>query len=253
LTENENNNSTGIVFGRNSVLELIKSERSIDKIYIQKGLHDSIIGKIINEAKQHGVPVVEADKRKLDEMASGIVHQGIAATTSTIDYVSVEDILQIAKEKNEKPFIVICDNINDPHNLGAIIRTAEAAGVHGIIIPKRNSVSITATVVKASAGATAHVTVARVSNLVNTIELLKKAGVWVYALEANGTPYYKEKLNAPSAFVLGSEGEGVSRLIKDRSDYILSIPMYGKISSLNVSAAAAVVLMEAAKHRNETE
>ena len=243
----------GLVFGRNAVAELIKSDRTVDKIYIQSGQRDGSAVKIVAEARKYGIPVVEASKKKLDEMADGVTHQGIAAAASAVEYIEIDEIIEIAKNKGEKPFIVICDSINDPHNLGAIIRTADAAGVHGIIIPKRGGAGITATVVKASAGAVSHMAFAKVSNIVATIEELKKKGLWIYALEAGGKTYYKEKFDSPAVFVLGSEGEGVSRLIKERSDFILSIPMYGKVTSLNVSAAAAVVLMEAAKHRNETE
>ncbi|MDD2269120.1 MAG: 23S rRNA (guanosine(2251)-2'-O)-methyltransferase RlmB [Eubacteriales bacterium] len=243
----------GLVFGRNAVAELLKSGRTVDKIYIQSGKRDGSAVKIVAEARSSSIPVVEASKKKLDEMACGVIHQGIAAAASAVDYVDIDHILEIAKEKGEKPFIVICDSINDPHNLGAIIRTADAAGVHGIIIPKRGGSGITPTVVKASAGAVAHIAFAKVSNIVAAIEELKKKGIWIYALEAGGKAYYKEKFDSPSAFVLGSEGEGVSRLIKERSDFIISIPMYGKVTSLNVSAATAVVLMEAAKQKNETE
>ena len=252
VKDNEINfEGSGMIFGRNPVLELFKSGKNVDKIYVQSGLREGSATKIVAQARNLAIPVVEVSKKKLDELAGGTFHQGVAAMSAVIEYATVEDILEAAKLKEEKPFIIICDSINDPHNLGAIIRTADAAGAHGVIIPKRGSVGVTPTVLKASAGAALHIPVAKVTNLAAAVDFLKKQNIWIYALEANGTPYYKEKFDAAAAFILGSEGEGVSRLLKEKSDFILSIPMYGKVTSLNVSAAAAVIMMEVVKQKIE--
>jgi 23S rRNA (guanosine2251-2'-O)-methyltransferase len=182
-------------------------------------------------------------------MSGGAVHQGVAASVSEIAYTEIEDMLALAESRNEKPFLIICDSVNDPHNLGAIIRTAECAGAHGVIIPKRRSVSVNQTVAKASAGAVFHIPIARVPNLNSTVKLLKERNIWVWALEADGTPYYESDFNCGCAFVVGGEDSGISRLLRDSSDFVLSIPMFGSINSLNVSNAAAIVLFEAAKQR----
>lgn len=238
-----------LFIGRNAVLELLKSEREIDKLYIQKGEREGSITLIVAKAIENKIPIVEVDKRRLDSMSSGGVHQGVAATASETAYVSVENILAIAAEKGEKPFIVICDSVNDPHNLGAIIRTAECAGAHGVIIPKRRAVSVNGAVAKASAGAVFHMPVARVVNLSSAINVLKENNVWVYALEADGTPYYENKFDNGCAFVLGGENTGVTRLVRENCDFVVSIPMFGKINSLNVSNAGAIVLFEAARQK----
>lgn len=234
-----------IVAGRNAVLELLSSGRDIDKIFIKDGEWEGSIKKIAAEAKSRGIPTVSAGRGKLDELSCGVNHQGVVALASSVSYVDVKDILFSAKEKGEAPFIVIADGINDPHNLGALIRVAEGAGCHGMIIPKRRSATLTAVVAKASAGAISHLPIARVSNISNAIEELKKAGVWIYAAEAGGKEYDETEIITPAAFILGSEGEGVSRLAKENSDFILSIPMRGKVNSLNVSSAGAVILFHA--------
>ena len=231
--------------GRNAVLELLSSGRDIDKIFIKDGEWEGSIKKIAAEARSRGIPTVSAGKSKLDELSCGVNHQGVVALASSVSYVDVKDILFFAKEKGEEPFIVIADGINDPHNLGALIRVAEGAGCHGMIIPKRRSATLTAVVAKASAGAVSHLSIARVSNISNAIEELKKAGVWIYAAEAGGKNYDETEIVTPAAFILGSEGEGVSRLAKENSDFILSIPMKGKVNSLNVSSAGAVILFHA--------
>ena len=241
----------GMFWGRNSVLELLASGRDIDKIYVQKGAVEGSIKVIVGKAAARRIPIVETDRSRLDTISGGAVHQGVAASVPETVYLAVDDLFGAAEKRGEKPFFVICDGINDPHNLGAIIRTAECAGAHGVIIPKHRSVSLTSTVAKSSAGAIFRVPVARVNNIASAIADLQQRGVWVYALEANGKPYFGEKFDDSGiAFVLGSEGEGVSRIVKEKSDFVLSIPMYGELNSLNVSAAAAVMLFEAARQRH---
>ena len=239
----------GIVVGRNAVRELLKSERDIDKIFVQRGEREGSIVVLVAEATARHIPLIEVDRAKLDSMTGGANHQGIVAMAAQKEYCEVEDILAIAKERGEKPFIVISDGITDPHNLGALIRCAEGAGAHGIIIPKRRAVGVTSAVSKSSAGAIEHMAIAKVSNIAATIESLKKKGVWVFAAEAGGEAYYDTDFNCAVAIVLGSEGDGVSQIVKEKSDYIVSIPMYGKVNSLNVSTAAAVILSEVARQQ----
>ncbi len=235
------------VCGRNAVLELLKSGRAVDKLFVRKGDREGSITLIVAEAVARKIPVIEVEKNKIDMLANGTNHQGVAAMAAAKEYVSVDDILKIAEERGEKPFIVIADEIADPHNLGAIIRSAEGAGAHGLIIPKRRSVGLTAAVDKASAGALEHLAIAKVTNLASAIEELKEKGVWIYGAEADGEPYYNTKFDSATAIVVGSEGYGISRLIREKCDFMISIPMYGKVNSLNVSCAAAVVLYEAAR------
>ena len=245
---NEQNDESGVVIGRNAVRELLKSERSIEKIYVKKGgNHEGSITVLVAEAKSRGIPISEVESQKLDFLANGTNHQGIVAVASLKEYSTIDDMLNLAMERNEKPLIVIADSIEDPHNLGALIRCAECAGAHGIIIPKRRAVGITSTVYKSSAGAIEHMLIAKVANIATTIEELKKKGLWIFASEAGGTPYYETDFNCACAVVLGSEGNGVSHLVKERSDYIVSIPMYGKVNSLNVSTAASVILCHVAR------
>ena len=239
----------GLVVGRNAVRELLKSERDIDKIFVQRGEREGSIVVLVAEATARHIPLVEVDKAKLDGMTGGANHQGIVAMAAQKEYCEVEDILAIAEERGEKPFIVISDGITDPHNLGALIRCAEGAGAHGVIIPKRRAVGVTSAVSKSSAGAIEHMAIAKVSNIAATVESLKKKGVWVFAAEAGGEAYYDTDFNCAVAIVLGSEGDGVSQIVKEKSDYIVSIPMYGKVNSLNVSTAAAVILSEVARQQ----
>ena len=241
----------GVVVGRNAVRELLKSGRDIDKIFVQRGEREGSIVVLAAEATARHIPLVEVDKIKLDKMTGGANHQGIVAMAAEKQYCTVEDILAVAEERGEKPFIVISDGITDPHNLGALIRCAEGAGAHGIIIPKRRSVGLTAAVTKSSAGAIEHMAIAKVTNIAATVELLKKKGVWVFAAEAGGDAYYDTDFNCATAIVLGSEGNGVSSIVKEKSDYLTSIPMYGKVNSLNVSTAAAVILSEVARQHNQ--
>ena len=243
-----------VVVGRNAVTELLKSGRGIDKIYVQDGEREGSVTVIIAEAAKRGIPVTDADRRKLDMLAGGVAHQGVAALASEIEYSSLEDILDVAASRGEKPFVVIADSVNDPYNLGAIMRSACCAGAHGLIIPKRRAVSVTPAVIKASAGASEHLAVARVPNLAAAIETLKKNNIWIYALEADGEPYYRKDFSDTGcALVLGSEGDGLSRIVRESADFVVSVPMYGGVGSLNVSAAAAVVLFEAARQRHRGE
>ena len=240
----------GIIEGKNAVIEALRAGRAIDKIYIVKGESDSAFGHIASKGRAAGAVVVEVDRRKLDQMSVTHSHQGVIAIATVKEYVTVDEILQIAADKNENPLIIVCDEISDPHNLGAIIRTAEAAGAHGIIIPKRRSAGVTAIVEKTSAGASAHMAVARVANITAAINDLKKAGVWVFGTAADGTTdLWKADLAGPAAIVIGSEGDGMSRLVAESCDFTVSIPMRGKVSSLNASVSAAVLIYEAVRQR----
>ena len=236
--------------GRNAVLEVLKSGRDIEKIIVQKGNVEGTIRRIAGMAKERGIVVQEAARQKLDEMSQTKNHQGVIAIVSEHEYAEVDDILRSAAEKGEKPFIIILDNITEPHNLGAVRRTAECAGAHGVIIPKRRSVGLTAVVGKTSAGALEYMPVARVTNIARTIEELKKQGVWVACADMDGEDYYDASLDGAIALVIGSEGEGVSRLVKEKCDFTVSIPMYGKISSLNASVAGALLMYEVVRQRN---
>lgn len=234
-----------LVFGRNAVAELIRSGAPIDRIYAS-GVEGSVI-PILAEARAAGVTVIETNNAALDRMAGGERHQGIAAAAAEKAYSTVEDILRIAEERGEKPLIVICDGIEDPHNLGAVIRCADCAGAHGVIIPERRACGLTPAAARASAGAVAHMAVAKVTNIANTVEELKKAGVWTFAAEAGGMDFYEADWNLPCAIVMGGEDSGVSRLVRERCDFTVSIPMYGHVNSLNVSTAASVLLCHAAR------
>ena len=240
----------GLIEGRNAVTEALRAGTPIDKIFIARGETDKTLGHIASTARSQGIVVADADKRKLDYMSATKAHQGVIALAAVREYASVEDILSAARERGEAPLLVVCDEISDPHNLGAIIRTAECAGAHGVIIPKRRSVGLTAVVGKASAGALEYLPVARVSNLVSTIRDLQKAGVWVFGTAADGdTGLYAADLKGPAAIVIGNEGEGMSRLVSEACDFKVSIPMHGRISSLNASNAAAILLYEAVRQR----
>lgn len=236
-----------IVAGRNAVRELLKSGRSVDKLFVRAGDREGSITVIVAEAIRMGIPVIEVENTRLDTMTFGAHHQGVAAMAAEKQYVDVETIVEIARERGEKPLIVIADGIQDPHNLGAIIRCAECAGAHGIILPKRHAVGLTPVVATASAGALEHMAVAKVQNIASTVEKLKEMGLWIFAAEADGVPYYETDWNVPTAIVFGSEGDGVSRLVRERSDFVVSIPMYGQVNSLNVSTAASVILCHAAR------
>ena len=241
----------GIIEGRNAVIEALRVDTPMDKIYIAKGETDKTLGHIASKARSAGIVVVEADRRKLDNMSRTHAHQGVIALAAVREYATVESILRSAADRGEPPLLVVCDEISDPHNLGAILRTAECAGAHGVIIPKRRSVGLTAVVSKTSAGAVEYMPVARVGNLANTIRDLKQRGIWIYGTAADGrTDLYHADLRGPAAIVIGSEGQGMSRLVAESCDVLVSIPMKGRISSLNASAAAAILLYEAVRQRN---
>jgi rRNA methylase, putative, group 3 len=253
----KDDNNTGVmgsgqnfVVGRNPVLELLKSGRDIDKLFVANGNREGSVTVIVAEALKRKVPVIEVDRSKLDSISDGVPHQGVAAMVPEKNYSTIDEILEYAESRGERPLVVIADGIEDPHNLGAMIRTAECAGAHGLIIPKRHSSGLTQVVTKASAGAIEHLRIAKVSNLAQTVEELKKRGLWIYAAETGGIGYTEGDYTIASALIFGSEGKGISHLLKTKSDYIISIPLLGKISSLNVSNAAAVVLYEAVRQRN---
>ena len=246
-----NSQADGIIEGRNAVIEALRAGTAIDKIYIAKGETDATLGHIASTARGKGIVVVEADRRKLDAMSATHSHQGVIAVAAVREYASVADILQAARDKGEAPLVVVCDELSDPHNLGAVIRTAQAAGAHGVIIPKRRSAGLTAIVGKTSAGAVSYLPVARVANLTALLRELKEEGLWVYGTAADGTTsLYQADFKGPAAIVIGSEGDGMSRLVREQCDFLVSIPMRGKVNSLNASAAAAVVLYEAVRQRS---
>lgn len=242
-----------VVIGRNAVKELLCGGRDVDKLYITAGEREGSINQLLGIASERGIPITECDRSKLDAIAKGGRHQGIIAIAAERNYSSIDEILEYANEKGEPPFIVICDGVEDPHNLGAIIRSADCSGAHGIIIPKRRAVGLTATVAKSSAGALEHMRVAKVTNLASAIDDLKERGLWIYAADMDGSTYYKTDMKGAVALVLGSEGFGISRLVKEKCDFTVSIPLYGQVNSLNVSCAAAVLLAEVARQRNEME
>lgn len=239
-----------MIEGRNALTEALKSGRTIDKVFVAAGDTDKALARLSALAKEAGAVVVSTDRRKLDQMSPTGAHQGIMAQVAAHEYATVEQILQNAADRGEAPLIVLCDELSDPHNLGAILRTAECAGAHGVIIPKRRSVGLTAVVSKTSAGAVEYMPVARVSNMAACIRDLKKAGVWVYGTAADGaSPLYRTDLTGPTAIVIGNEGQGMSRLVAESCDVLVSIPMKGQISSLNASASAAILLYEALRQR----
>ncbi len=246
----DENEYDDIVEGRNAVLELLNSDRDINKIFVQNGERHGSINKIIAVAKENKVVVTEVEKSKLDFMSKTKNHQGVIAVVPPFNYCEVEDILDFAKSKNEDAFILILDGIEDPHNLGSIIRTAETAGVHGIIIPKRRTVTVNSTVAKVSAGAVEHMKIARVNNITETIRKLKENGLWIIGTDGEArTLYYNQDLKGDIAIIIGSEGFGMSRLVKENTDMLVKIPMKGKITSLNASVSAGIIIYEAVKQR----
>lgn len=233
------------VVGRNPVLELLKSDRQIDKLYVLKGELQGSINKILGAAKDKNIVVQQVDRKKLDSMSEGNAHQGVVALVTGYEYSTIEEILEKAKSKDENPFIVILDGIEDTHNLGAIIRTAECAGVHGVVIPKRRSAMVNQTVYKSSAGAVEHMLIANVNNISNTIDELKDRGIWVYGADMDGENFhFNTSLTGAIALVIGNEGKGLSRLVKEKCDVLVKIPMLGNISSLNASTAASILIYE---------
>ena len=251
--ENENEIKNDMIEGRNAVIEALRAGRAIDKIFINKGDVDKTLGHIASKAREKGVVVVECDRRKLDFMSQTHAHQGVIALAAVREYCTVDDIFAAAEEKGEKPFIVVCDEISDPHNLGAIIRSAECAGVHGLIIPKRRSAGLTAIVDKASAGAAEHMLVSRVTNIPAALGELKKKGLWVYGTAADApADLWQTKMTGPAALVIGSEGFGMGRLVSEQCDFTVGIPLLGKITSLNASAAAAILMYEVVRQRRDS-
>lgn len=241
-----------IIYGRNSIIEALETGRTMDKILIQEGLRHTHIGLIRNLAKERGIVYQFVDKRKLDKMTDGENHQGVVALAAAHKYAELSDILAAAKAKNEPPFIIITDGITDPHNLGSIIRTANASGAHGVIIPKNRSVSLSSVVAKVSAGAVEYTPVARVTNIAQTIALLKKEGLWIAGTALEADDYcYQSDLTGPLGIVIGSEGEGMSRIVREHCDFLIKIPMLGRIESLNASVAAGVLMYEAVRQRNK--
>lgn len=242
----ENKNDTSYIIGRNSVTEALKNARDIDRVYIQQGSAPTL-GKIIALAKKAGIPVIDTASQKLDTYSAGKNHQGVVAVGAAYSFSEMEDIFKKAGDK--PPFIIIADEIEDPHNLGAIIRTAEAAGASGVIIPKRRGVGLTETVAKTSAGAIEYMPVVRVSNIVNTIKQLKEQNIWIYAADMDGQSYCSTNFSGGVGLVIGSEGKGVSRLVKENCDVVVSMPMSGKINSLNASVAAGILMYEVSRQR----
>ena len=241
----------GRIEGRNAVLEALRAGVIIDKVFIAKGDTDAALGHIAAIAREAGAVVVDADRRKLDFMSTTRAHQGVIAMASAANYVSISDIVDIAKQKGEDLLIILCEEISDPHNLGAIIRTCEAVGAHGVVITKHRSAGLSATVAKASSGAVYHLPIARVTNMTAAITELKKSGVWIFGASADSeTPMWQADFKGPIAIVIGSEGTGISRLVGESCDFNINIPMYGKMGSLNASVSAAILMYEAARQRN---
>ena len=236
--------------GRNSVLELLESGKDINKIFVTKGEKHGSINKIIAIAKERKIVIVEKDKRQMEQMAQNQNYQGVIAVVPPFEYCEIEDILNVAKEKEEEPFILILDGIEDPHNLGSIIRTAETAGIHGIVIPKRRAASVNSTVNKVSAGAAQYMKIARVTNITDTIERLKKEGLWICGTDINTDKYYyNQDMTGPLGIVIGNEGSGISEKVKKNCDFLVKIPMKGKVTSLNASVSTGIVVYEAVKQR----
>ena len=247
--DNDNNQKSNIICGRNPVLEAVRSGREIDRLLVAHGVSGGTVSAIIAKCSTNGVLIKEVSPQKLDWYCGGANHQGVAVMFASQEYCSVDDILKTAEERNEKPFIVICDEIEDPHNLGAIIRSAEACGVHGIIIPKRRSASLNATVAKSASGALEYMKVARVTNIPNEIDRLKQKGIWVFGADMDGDDYTAVDFDIPCALVIGNEGHGIGRLVAKKCDGIISLPMHGKINSLNASVAAGILMYEVVRKR----
>nr|WP_293698338.1 23S rRNA (guanosine(2251)-2'-O)-methyltransferase RlmB [uncultured Peptostreptococcus sp.] len=239
-----------IIEGRNPIIEALKNNRPIEKIMVNKASKEGSIKKILAMAKENKVIIQEVDRHKLDEMSESHAHQGVIAITSDYRYYDLDEILEIPRQKGEDPFFIILDGITDPHNLGSIIRTADAVGAHAVIIPKRRSVQITPIVAKASAGAVEYLPVCKVTNIVNTIKTLKENGLWIAAVDMDGQTFYQQNLGGPLGLVVGSEGEGISRLVKQNCDFTVSMPMSGNVTSLNASVAGGILLYEVYRQRN---
>lgn len=244
------NRAAGIIAGRNAVTEALKSGRPLSALYVQRGEKSGPLLALIARAKDAGVTVKEADPRKLDHLCGGAVHQGVVAVGAVKEFVGIEDLLARAEERGEPPFLVICDELEDPHNVGAVIRSAECAGAHGVVIPKRRGAGLTYAVGKASAGAVEHLPVAQAGNLVRLLEDLKARGLWIYAADMDGSPWCETDFTGPVALVIGSEGWGVGRLVKEKSDFVVSLPIKGQVNSLNASVAAGILCYEVCRQRS---
>lgn len=242
-----------LIAGRNAIAEALRAGRAIDSLYVQRGERGSALQALVKKAKEAGAAIKEADPKKLDYLCGGANHQGVVAVAAVKEYATVEDLFRRAQEKDEPPFFVVCDELEDPHNLGAILRTAECAGAHGVIIPKRRSVGLTYAVGKASAGAVEYLPVARVGNLPSLLEELKARGLWIYAADMDGSPWCQTDFTGPTALVIGSEGRGVGRLVKEKADFVVSLPLKGNINSLNASVAAGILCYEVARQRSGTK
>lgn len=249
MEQQKSGTQTDLIIGRNSVLEALRAGRAIDSLLVARGERSGSIGRILAECREKGIVIKEVDAKKLDFLCGRGNHQGVAAYAAAHAYACVADLLALAQQRGEAPFLIICDELEDPHNLGAIIRTAEAAGAHGVIIPKRHAASLSFAVSKAAAGALEYLPVARVSNLAATLDELKKQGLWIYGADMDGTPFCETDYSGPAALVIGSEGRGLGRLIKEKCDFIVSLPMKGKINSLNASVAAGILMYEIARQR----
>jgi len=251
MSEENNQRGDDIIAGRNAVNEALRSGRTIDSLYVVRGsAHSGSLSALIAKAKSKDIAIKEADSKKLDFMCGNANHQGVVAVAAVKEYATIDDIFQLAKERNEPPFIIVADELEDPHNLGAVLRVAECAGAHGIIIPKRRAVGLTYAVGKASAGAVEYVPVARVTNITAAIDELKKRGVWIYAADMEGQSWCTVDYSGPAAIVIGSEGAGVGRLVKEKCDFVISLPMKGKINSLNASVACGIICYEIARQRS---
>lgn len=252
--KHDNNESTitddEMVYGRNPVLETLRSERDVNKLFVQDGLTDNKINKVVSEAKKRKVQLSFVPKTKLDNLSDGGNHQGLVLAASPVNYATLDELFEKAEEKNEAPFFLLLDGIEDPHNLGSILRSADASGVHGVIIPKRRAVGLTSTVAKASAGAIEHVLVARVTNMAQTIDELKDRGLWIFGTDMKGKDYRYWDVASPVGLVIGSEGKGMSRLVKEKVDETLSIPMVGDVQSLNAGVASGLLMYEVFRKRN---
>lgn len=249
MEQQKSGTQTDLIIGRNSVLEALRAGRAIDSLLVARGERSGSIGRILAECREKGIVIKEVDVKKLDFLCGRGNHQGVAAYAAAHAYACVADLLALAQQRGEAPFLIICDELEDPHNLGAIIRTAEAAGAHGVIIPKRHAASLSFAVSKAAAGALEYLPVARVGNLAATLDELKKQGLWIYGADMDGTPFCETDYSGPAALVIGSEGRGLGRLIKEKCDFIVSLPMKGKINSLNASVAAGILMYEIARQR----
>ena len=247
-TRIEERSAGDIIAGRNAVSEALRAGRALDSVLVARGERGGSLPVLAAQCRDRGIPVKEVDSRRLDALA-GPHHQGIVAVAACKEYASLDDLFALAQERGEPPFFVVCDELEDPHNLGAVVRTAEAAGAHGVIIPKRRSAGLTSTVYKASAGAVEYLPVARVANMAETLKELKKRGLWIYGLDMDGETWCEADLTGAAALVVGSEGRGISRLVKEQCDFVLSLPMRGRINSLNASVACGLLLYEAARQR----